>query len=382
MKQFFKKCLNDIVLTIKFNSKMKRILFLFVLVNCIIAAHSQSFEDASLEQFVRKALVEGINIYGDDVNLAGVVIMEVTSGNVIANVCIGQFRGKVKEIPNGNNEAVPSGISRPVLYLSMMGTLRPDFVVETGTGIYNDSITGCVIEDLSHKRGGFGTLTLKRALDLSDVGIYKAVEAAFNRNMGEYGHAVKRTGIFFENHDDGSDACEETDSWSFWSPCDIIYRSPFSLYQQTAWVNMVANKGKLLMRFNENDSTTPICEVKNKAGLDSLASAMFETVEYGTGIKMKSKYIRVAGIVNVSPPDVINCRGCFAAAFFPYERPRYTIGVFVNKHDRPAGRIIASKIAGNIIEYMIKQYLHLRHIDEAFLIEKNSHKFHPAEKGR
>ncbi len=99
---------------------MKRILFLFVLVNCIIAAHSQSFEDASLEQFVRKALVEGINIYGDDVNLAGVVIMEVTSGNVIANVCIGQFRGKVKEIPNGNNEAVPSGISRPVLYLSMM----------------------------------------------------------------------------------------------------------------------------------------------------------------------------------------------------------------------------------------------------------------------
>ena len=328
---------------------------------------AQTLIDPSLQQYTRRALVEGIKDFGDDINQAGVVIMEVNSGNVIANVSIGQLRGKVKDIPDGNSESVPAGISRAVLYLSMMGHLSPDYLVETGDRLYKDSITGCVIEDLSHKRGGFGTLTLKRALDLSDVGIYKAVETAFKKNMGKYGAAVRKTGVFFENNDNGSDAYEESDSWSFWSPCDIIgYRSPFSLYQQTAWVNMVANHGKILMRFNENDSNIPICEVKNNAGLDSLASAMFDTVEYGTGLKMKSSYIRVAGIVNVSPPDVINCRGCFAAAFFPYEKPRYTIGVFVNKHDKPAGRIIASKIAGNIIEYMIKQYLYLRHIDEEF----------------
>lgn len=348
-----------------------------------LGVKAQTLIDPNLQQYARQALIDGIKDFGDDVNQAGVVIMEVSSGNVIANVCIGQFRGKVKDIPDGNNEAVPAGISRAVLYLSMMGHLSPDYLVETGDGLYKDSITGCVIEDFSHKRGGFGTLTLKRALDLSDVGIYKAVETAFNRNMGQYGAALRKTGIFFENYDDGSDAYEETGSWSFWSPCDIIgYRSRFSLLQQTTWVNMVANQGKLLMRFNENDSNIPICEVKNKAGLDSLASAMFETVEYGTGLKMKSSYIRVAGIVNVSPPDVINCRGCFAAALFPYEEPHYTIGVFVNKHDKPAGRNIASKIAGNIIEYMIKQYLYLHHVDEAFLIEKNPHRFHPAEKGR
>ena len=332
-----------------------------------LGVEAQTLIDRNLQQYARQTLIDGIKIFGDDVNQAGVVIMEVSSGNVIANVSIGKLRGEVKDIPDGNREAIPVGISRAVLYLSMMGHLSPDYFVETDDGLYNDSITGCVIEDLSHKRGGYGTLTLKRALDLSDVGIYKAVETAFKRDMGQYGAAVRKTGIFFENYDNESDVYEETDSWSFWSPCDIIgYRSPFSLYQQTAWVNMVANHGKILMRFNENDSNNPICEVKNKAGLDSLASAMFETVEYGTGLKMKSSYIRVAGIVNVSPPDVINCRGCFAAAFFPYEKPRYTIGVFVNKHDKPAGRNIASKISGNIIEYMIKQYLHLRHVDEIF----------------
>lgn len=367
---------------IKQEMKMKQVVIL-ALALFGLGVKAQTLIDPHLQQYSRQALVDGIKDFGDDVNQAGIVIMEVTSGNVIADVCIGQFRGKVKDIPDGNNEAVPAGISRAVLYLSMMGHLSPDYLVETGDGVYKDSITGCVIEDLSHKRGGVGTLTLKRALDLSDVGIYKATETAFKRNMGQYGAAVRKTGVFFENCDDESDLYEEMDSWGFWSPCDIIgYRSPFSLYQQTAFVNMVANQGKLMMRFNENDSKIPIYEVKNKVGLDSLASAMFETVEYGTGLKMKSPYIRVAGLVNVSPPDVINCRGCFAAAFFPYQAPRYTIGVFVNKHDKPAGRNIASKIAGSIIEYMIKQYLHLRHIDEAFLIEKNSHKFHPAEKGR
>ena len=366
---------------IKQEMKMKQIVIL-ALALFGLGVKAQTLIDPNLQQYSRQVLVDGIKDFGDDVNHAGIVIMEVTSGNVIADVCIGQFRGKVKDI-DANSEPIPSGISRAVLYLSMMGHLSPDYLVETGDGLYKDSITGCVIEDLSHKRGGFGTLTLKRALDLSDVGIYKATETAFKRNMGQYGAAMRKTGIFFENCDEESDLYEEMDSWGFWSPCDIIgYRSPFSLYQQTAFVNMVANQGKLMMRFNENDSKIPIYEVKNKVGLDSLASAMFETVEYGTGLKMKSSYIRVAGLVNVSPPDVINCRGCFAAAFFPYQAPQYTIGVFVNKHDKPAGRNSASKIAGSIIEYMIKQYLHLRHIDEAFLIEKNSHKFHPAEKGR
>lgn len=362
---------------------MNRHIISLVFILLGLGAKAQTLIDPNLQQYARQALIDGIKDFGDDVNQAGVVIMEVNTGNVIANVSLGQFRGKVKDIPDGNSETVPSGISRAVLYLSMMGQLSPDYLVETGDGLYKDSITGCVIEDFSHKRGGFGTLTLKRALDLSDVGIYKAVETVFNRNMGQYGAAMRKTGVFFEYYDDEADDYQDMNSWNYCSPYDIIgYRSPFSLFQQTAWVNMVANQGKLLMRFNENDSTAPICEVKNKAGVDSLASAMFETVEYGTGIKMKSKCIHVAGIVNVSPPDVINCRGCFAAAFFPYEKPHYTIGVFVNKHDKPAGRNIASKIAGNIIEYMIKQYLYLHHVDEAFLVEKYPNGYHPAEKGR
>lgn len=346
---------------------MRQIITLaFVLLGFGVKA--QTLIDSDLQQYVRQTLIEGIKEYGDDVNEAGVVIMEVKTGNVIANVSIGQFRGKVKDIPDGNSEAVPAGISRAVLYLSMIDILGSNFIVETGNGLYIDSISGCSITDISYKYGGFGALTLKKAFDLSDVGIIKAAEIAFKKNMGRYGTALKKTGIFFENYDEDNDTIQDEEAWDYWPSCEIIgyRRSPFSLYQQTAWINMVANQGKLVMRFDNNDPTAPICEVKNKAGIDSLASAMFETVEYGTGRKMKSKYIRVAGLVNVSPADAINCRGCFAAAFFPYGNPKYTIGLFVNKHDKPVGRNVASKIAGRIIDFMIKEYLQLQRADEVF----------------
>lgn len=342
---------------------MRQIVFALVLI--AIGVKAQTLADASLESFVRQALVDGIKVYGDDVNAAGVVVMEANSGNVVCNVNIGHFRGEIKDIPNGNEESVPSGIGRAALYLSMMGTLSPDFVVDTDDGLYTDSITGCSIVDSNHSRGGYGRLTLKKAFDMSDVGIIKAVETAFNRDMGRYGAAIRKTGVFFANKDEYD--YYETDSWNPWIPCDILgYRSPYSLLQQTAWVNMVANGGYLKLRMDKKDSTQPICEVKDKAGLDSLRSAMFEAVEHGTGIKMRSLKTYVAGLVNVSPADHINCRACFAAAFWPYQSPQYTIGVWVNKHDKPAGRNIASKIAGNIIEYMINQYLHLRYVDGFF----------------
>lgn len=362
---------------------MKKRIILFVV--CLLAAEmvtAQSLIDQDLQRFGRQTLIDGINKYGNDVNEAGVVIMDVNTGNVIANVCIQKDKGTVKDNPNGNTEAIPSGISRAVLYLAMMGTLYPNYVVDTGKGIYSDSIMGCTITDMTYSRGGFGSLTLNKALDLSDVGIIKAVEAAFSKNMARYGQAVRKTGIFFSDLSTIEDD-SEPDRYQPWSPCDIMGRSPYSLLQQTSWVNMIANGGDLVIRLNGNDFITPICKVNNKAGLENLSSAMFEAVEYGTGAKMRSKFCRVAGLVNVSEADVLNYRSCFAAAFFPYEAPQYTIGLYVNKYGMPAGRVIASKIAGQIIEYMVKEYLHLqekRTILPFRVYSEEKGQYHPAEK--
>lgn len=49
-------------------------------------------------------------------------------------------------------------------------------------------------------------------------------------------------------------------------------------------------------------------------------------------------------------------RGCLAIALFPCHNPQYAVEVFVNKHGQPADRIIPTRIAGNIINYMVEQY--------------------------
>ena len=68
---------------------MKPLVTLFFLL-LGFGVEAQTLVDSKLEQFARQALVDGIKDYGDDVNQAGVVIMEVNTGNVVANVSIGQ----------------------------------------------------------------------------------------------------------------------------------------------------------------------------------------------------------------------------------------------------------------------------------------------------
>lgn len=76
--------------------------------------------------------------------------------------------------------------------------------------------------------------------------------------------------------------------------------------------------------------------------------------------------------------EAIPARDCFAAAFFPYQCPCFTIGLCVNKHDKPAGRIIASRIVGHIIDFMVKHYLNLQKVDEPLSVAPP--KYHPAER--
>lgn len=353
---------------------MRRLIFFLFLLPCLDVS-AQTLKDSTLNQQVREILIERIKDYGDDVNTAGVVVMEVNSGNVCANVCIGK---NLKDIPEGN-EPIPCGIGRAVLYLSLLEYLTPNFIVDTGDGLHVDSITGCVIKDMNHDKGGYGTLTLKKCLDLSDVGIIKAAEAAFNKNTSRLGHAIMKTGIFFDGIDDEAEVFQESEYSQPWRPCEIIgYKSSYSILQQCAFVNMVANGGKLIFRLDENDSLTPICQINNRAGLDSLKAAMLEVVENGTGKMMKPRNMNVAGIANVSPVDGMNCRSCFAAAFFPGEEPQYTVCCFVNKHGIPAGRIIPTKIVGNIIEFMTEHYLVKKEKDVIYVSE--SERICPYEK--
>lgn len=343
------------------------IIAITMLTNALVQAQ-QGFINTELQDFARTALINGIGEF-DNVNQACAVVMETSTGKVIADVCVRSYDNTYVDIPNGNAMAIPSVVGRAVLYLGLMGEgVSPESSWDCGEGIYTDSISGCTITDLAYRHGGYGEISLKNSLNVSDIGIYKAVEHTFGRDMGRYATAISKTGILFA--DNGFDY---DDYYSIWNPCDILgYTSKFSHYHQAAWINMVANSGDLVLRVNETDPKEPLCRVKNKAGLDSLASAMYNIVENGSSLR--SIYTLSAGFVNVTPPDGENNRLCFAAAFFPYGHPLYTVSVFVSKK-RPVSRGIALKPAKDIIEFIAKKYILDYEESEKDL------KIHPAEKG-
>lgn len=330
----------------------------FMLLIGVTAEAQHTFIDSTLNNICKQALVESTLSYKSDINYMGAVIMESNTGKIIANVSVGYDNNKdVVDIPNGNNKPVHAGIGRAVLYLTLMDYLTPNFAVDAIGGIYKDSISECVITDQNYKFGGYGRLRLKEAFDRSDIGMIKAAEIAFNRNMGSYGIALRKTGIFFSDSEDIYDSDESNNSNQLWSPRDILgYTTYMSLVEQATWINAVANGGNLVLRETEDDPVSPMCVIKNKQGIDSLKSAMLDIVEEGLGRQMKSNHTQVAGIANVTPVDVEGNRGCLAIAFFPCHTPQYTVGVFVNKHGQPADRIIPTRIVGNIIKYMVEQY--------------------------
>lgn len=356
---------------------MKKTVLILLVITLLtnVSVHAQhGFINPELQKFAREALINGIDGF-DNVNQACAVVMDTSTGKVIADVCVRPYDNTYLDIPNGNAMAMPSAIGRAVIYLGLMGEgVSPESSWDCGEGIYTDSISGCTITDhLAYRHGGYGEISLKNSLNVSDIGIYKAVEHTFGRDMGRYASAIRKTGILFEDCNDSED--DYGGYYGIWNPCDILgYSSKFSHYQQAAWVNMVANGGKLLLRVSESESKQALCVVKNEAGLDSLRSAMLDIVENGTGTSLRSVYTLSAGFVNATPPDGENNRLCFAAAFFPYDHPLYTVSVFVSKK-RPASRGIPLKTTKDIIEYIAKNY-----ILEYGAAEKDL-KIHPAEKG-
>lgn len=310
-----------------------------------MGTEAQSLADKELERIVCGKLAEEISTLPEEaLRYAGVAVMEVATGNVVADVSLFYKDGDFIRNPHGNTQYVPSGLGRSVLYLAMMPDTDPYMVQDVGDGLYIDS-SGCAIEDHNHKRGGYMLIDLKRAYARnSDVGLLKAAESVWAKDMTKYSDAIKDTGISMGGR-------TLTGYGTSWQSHDILGHSALmSLLQQVCWCNAVAG-GKFFIRKDLQDDVLPFDSISNKEGLDSLRSAMRECVRDGLGRRMNSEFVSVAAMTNVSQKDADGYHGQFAAAFFPYEKPKYTIGVYIWRN-RGKGYANPSDVARHIIDWI------------------------------
>lgn len=342
---------------------MKQVLISLSLLFLQIGMNAQSLADPLLEVVAKQVIYDVIDeSIAPQIEYVGLVIMD-TAGRVKANVSL-QYDSiaKFKDYPEGNGRYYYSGLGRPLLYMCLVPKYRsPSYVVDTGNGIFEDSITGNVFLDSNWKHGGYGKIDLKHGVDRSNICMIKAA-ICFKDSVATLAREMQETGIFF-----GAQVSD-----TFWYP-NQIFETRMSLLQQTAWVNGLYS-GKIQMRLNETESLEPIAVISNKEGSDSLRAAMELAVKDGLCRTMNSKLVQVAGISNVSPPDIENKYGCFAACVFPANAPEYCVGVYVNIQN-PAGRLFPLKIARNIIDFITMSYLNRQ-------IKTNVSSDYPKRRGR
>lgn len=350
---------------------MKRKLFLAFILLIGVGTRGHSLIDSTLNLLCEQALIEVVSSYEVEFDFASAIVMETETGSFLADIGIKRDNGRVETYSDGSNTPLRAGISRAVLFHCLMDKLSPEFVVDVDGGIYHDTIADCTIRDHNYRIGGYGCLRLTDILDRSDVGMIKAAEIAFNRDMGAYGAALRETGIYFADepvNNSGSD--------QLWSPKDILgYTTYMSLKAQTCWINGIANGGRLVARENHEDYGL-ISTIKNQRATDSLRAAMLENVETGLEKRMKVAGTSVAGLSHVPSGGADGSYDLQAYAFFPYDSghlAKYTVGVVVKKHGMPAGRLLPTQIVGQIITRMISHGYIKRLSDETA-------PFHRAEK--
>lgn len=140
---------------------MKQIIFFLVYSIFGLSVSAQILMDSTLNQQVRQILIEGVKDY-DDVNTAGVVVMEAKTHDAIANISVGLIQGDLRDIPEGDNEAFTCGMDRSVPYLSILPNVEgnraciaiaflPEYIIAVYIdkhGPYSRSIPTSIVGDV------------------------------------------------------------------------------------------------------------------------------------------------------------------------------------------------------------------------------------------
>lgn len=267
-----------------------------------------------------------------------------------------------------------TGLIRPFSYLAALETQKVKLTdtVDTQRGIYLTD--GIVMEDHNVHRGGYGLINYEQGLMFSSqIATYKVVQKAFANRPQTYfdaldslawGKVDRITGIPKLN----PPTCL-TPKDSLWAahhyPFSTIgYNQQVATVQVLASYNAIANNGRMVKPKIYKGETEVVKEhIASAEAIKAIQQAMRHTITDGLGRPASSEKVAVAGasgVCTVSDGDDDSERKQFTefavefCGYFPFEEPRYTIIVSLNKMGYPAsGSAMAGVVFGQIVEYML-----------------------------
>ena len=328
--------------------------------------------DVGMQDLAERAVVDELKEIGGEMGVA--ILMEVKTGDVKAIVNMSRADdGEYYEMVNNaiSYRCEPGSVFKTASFLVALddGVIDTTMTINTGCGVME--MHGRPMKDHNWRRGGYGTISVPRALEVSsNIGVSWIIDKYYGSNPTKYVQGLYRVGI----HEDlklplvGYHApwirmpdTKTTDRAKFWSKTtlpwmSIGYETQIAPINTVAFYNAIANDGKMMQpRFvkqlvkdgqviKEFEPVVLKERIAKPEAIKTMQTILEHVVSQGLGRKAGSKMFKVAGKTGMA--QVADQYGGYHsgttrywlsfAGYFPANDPRYTCIVCLKKSGLPA----------------------------------------------
>ena len=357
--------------------------------------------DVGMQDLAERALVDELKEINGEMGVA--ILMEVKTGDVkaIVNMSRGEDGNYYEMVNNAiSYRCEPGSVFKVASFLVALddGVIDTTMTIPTGCGVME--MHGRPMKDHNWRRGGYGTINVARALEVSsNIGVSYLIDKYYGHNPKKYVEGLYRIGI----HEDlklplvgyhtpmiRMPDTKTTDRAKYWSKTtlpwmSIGYETQIAPINTVAFYNAIANDGKMMQpRFikqlvkngeviREFEPVVLKERIAKPQTIKTMQTILEHVVSQGLGKKAGSRSFKVAGKTGTA--QVADQFGSYHsgvtrywlsfAGFFPADNPRYTCIVCLKKSGLPAsGGGMSGVVFHHIAEGVMAQSLK-RSVDDA-----------------
>lgn len=354
--------------------------------------------DVSMQDLAERCVINELKEINGNVGVA--IVMEVATGDVKAIVNMEKcVDGNYREIKNHavSDLLEPGSVFKTASILVALddGVVDTTCMVETGGGVW--PMYGRQMKDHNWRRGGYGTISLPRTLEVSsNIGVSRIIDDHYHNCPEKFVQGIYRTGLAadFKLPLVGSSPAKirmpkknSRGQWLNWSKTalawmSIGYETQIPPISTLTFYNAIANNGKMMRpRFVKQvikdgqvimDFPPEVVkgheQIAKPQTIKTMQTILEHVVSQGLGKKAGSPSFKVAGKTGTAQMSkgvagyksgTMNYLLSFAG-FFPADAPRYSCIVCIQKSGLPAsGGGMSGVVFHHIAEGIMAQDLKL-----------------------
>ncbi len=351
--------------------------------------------DVQIQDIAERAVIDELKEINGQVGVA--IVMDVPTGDIKAIVNMTRCAdGQYREVKNNavSDLLEPGSVFKTASVMVALddGLVDTTKLINTGSGIVD--MHGAKMRDHNWHKGGYGTISLARALEVSsNIGISRMIDGCYGSRPERYVEGLRRIGIASDLgiplvgatppriRMPRKNARGQYVNWSKtalpWM--SIGYESQIPPISTLTFYNAIANGGKMMRpRFVKQvvkdgevlanyDPVVLKPQICGSATLAKIKTMLEHVVSRGTGKSARSQLFSVAGKTGTA--QISHGKSGYKSGgmryllsfvgFFPSDQPRYSCIVCIQKSGHPASGGMSAKVFHKISEGVMAKDLKL-----------------------